>query len=112
MAVLLGAVGVPHYTKDGKLFTGPTHKDASGRLMTGRTHTANSQFLFHNKSGIGGVSNKRFNFTTLNNKKELLFYLSSKGYSDFEVDVIEFDISKRMKYPIKISKVNNFLKSL
>ena len=62
--------------------------------------------------GIGATSNKRFNYTTLNNKKELLLYLSSKGYSDFEVDVIEFDITNRMKYPIKISKVNNFLKSL
>jgi len=39
--------GVPHYTKDGKLYTGPTHKDASGRLMTGATHTADSEYLYH-----------------------------------------------------------------
>jgi hypothetical protein len=41
------AEGVPHYTKDGKLYEGPTHKDASGRLMTGATHTADSEYLYH-----------------------------------------------------------------
>jgi len=39
--------GVPHYTKDGKLYEGPTHKDAEGRLMTGETHSADSEFLYH-----------------------------------------------------------------
>ena len=41
------AVGVPHYTKDGKLYEGPTHKDASGRLMTGAEHTEDSEYLYH-----------------------------------------------------------------
>ena len=41
------AEGVPHYTKDGELYTGPTHKDASGRLMTGEVHTEDSEFLYH-----------------------------------------------------------------
>jgi hypothetical protein len=39
--------GVPHYTKDGKLYDGPTHKDASGKLMTGDTHTSKSEYLSH-----------------------------------------------------------------
>jgi hypothetical protein len=39
--------GVAHYTEDGKLWEGPTHKDASGRLMTGEVHTADSKFLYH-----------------------------------------------------------------
>ena len=39
--------GVPHYTKDGKLYNGPTHKNAEGRLMTGATHTADSEYLYH-----------------------------------------------------------------
>lgn len=39
--------GVPHYTKDGKLYEGPTHRDASGRLMTGATHTKDSEYLYH-----------------------------------------------------------------
>lgn len=39
--------GVPHYTADGKLWTGPTHMDASGRLMTGATHTEESEYLYH-----------------------------------------------------------------
>jgi hypothetical protein len=41
------AVGLPHYTKDGKLYEGPTHKDASGRLMTGAVHTEDSEYLYH-----------------------------------------------------------------
>jgi len=55
MATFLGAIGVPHYTKDGKLYTGEMHKDASGRLMTGKFHTANSRFLFHTKYGVDGI---------------------------------------------------------
>jgi hypothetical protein len=41
------AVGVPHYTADGKLYIGPTHKDADGRLMTGAEHTEESEYLYH-----------------------------------------------------------------
>lgn len=64
--IMIGAIGVPHYTKDGRLYTDEMHKDASGRLMTGKTHNANSQFLFHNRNGIGAV--KQSFYTT----KELL----------------------------------------
>jgi hypothetical protein len=39
--------GVPHYTKDGKLYNGPTHKDANGRLMTGAVHSEDSEYLYH-----------------------------------------------------------------
>ena len=39
--------GVPHYTKDGKLYEGPTHKDSEGRLMTGETHSEGSEYLYH-----------------------------------------------------------------
>jgi hypothetical protein len=40
-------VGVPHYTKDGKLYEGPYHKDANGRLMTGKVHNEDSEYLYH-----------------------------------------------------------------
>jgi hypothetical protein len=43
------ALGVKHYTKDGKEYKGPMHKDASGKLMTGKTHTKDSKFLTHSK---------------------------------------------------------------
>jgi hypothetical protein len=52
--------GVPHYTKDGKLYTGPTHKGPDGRLMTGAVHTEDSEYLYHEDElgydvgGIGG----------------------------------------------------------
>ena len=38
--------GVPHYTADGKLWEGPTHKH-NGRLMTGETHSEDSEYLYH-----------------------------------------------------------------
>jgi hypothetical protein len=41
------AVDMPHYTADGVLYEGPTHKDASGRLMTGAVHTEDSEYLYH-----------------------------------------------------------------
>lgn len=40
------AVGVPHYTKDGELYEGPTHEH-NGRLMTGAVHTDDSEYLYH-----------------------------------------------------------------
>ena len=52
MNTFLGAIDVPHYTKDGTLYTGATHKDAMGRLMTGKFHTQESQFLFQNRNGV------------------------------------------------------------
>ena len=39
--------GVPHYTKDGLVFTGATHKMADGSLHTGSSHNASSRRLFH-----------------------------------------------------------------
>lgn len=38
--------GVPHFTKDGKLYEGPTH-EMNGKLMTGATHTDESELLYH-----------------------------------------------------------------
>jgi hypothetical protein len=38
--------GVPHYTIDGKLYEGPTHKH-NDRLMTGEVHTDDSEYLYH-----------------------------------------------------------------
>ena len=49
--------GVPHYTEDGKLYEGPTHKDADGRLMTGAVHTEDSVYLYHEEDLDYDVSN-------------------------------------------------------
>jgi hypothetical protein len=38
-----------HYTSDGKIWTGATHKMANGKLHTGKTHTKNSKLLTHKK---------------------------------------------------------------
>lgn len=42
-------IDVPHYTKDGKLYTGPTHLDSSGRIMSGAVHSDESVYLYHMK---------------------------------------------------------------
>jgi len=39
--------GQKHYTKDGKEWTGPTHKMPNGPLMTGDPHNDDSEELFH-----------------------------------------------------------------
>ena len=42
--------GVTHYLKNGKAYTGKTHKHPSGKLMTGAKHTASSKPLSHKKA--------------------------------------------------------------
>jgi len=39
--------GVPHYTKDGKEWSGPMHKMPDGTLMTQNPHNDDSEELFH-----------------------------------------------------------------
>tara|TARA_R110000744_G_scaffold47398_2_gene104372 strand:- start:3579 stop:3722 length:144 start_codon:yes stop_codon:yes gene_type:complete len=43
--------GVSHYKKNGKLYTGKTHK-SGGKLMTGSKHTASSVYLTHIKPRV------------------------------------------------------------
>jgi len=44
----------PHYTKDGKLYTGATHKTGK-TLMTGEKHTKSSKVLTHSKPKTKGI---------------------------------------------------------
>ena len=48
------AMGVKHYSKDGKEYKGAMHKMPDGSLHSGKTHTKSSKPLFH----YGGLSNK------------------------------------------------------
>ena len=41
--------GVKHYTKDGKVWGGNTHKMPNGSLHTNKSHTKTSVKLFHYK---------------------------------------------------------------
>jgi len=50
--------GVPHYTKDGSLFTGANHKMSDGTLHSGKTHTKSSKKLFHMKELPKAVRSK------------------------------------------------------
>jgi hypothetical protein len=49
------AVGVKHFTKDGKEYKGATHT-MGGKIMTGATHTASSKPLVHKKDLPGKKS--------------------------------------------------------
>lgn len=51
------AKGVPHFRKDGSLFTGATHK-MNGELHSGASHTDKSEKLFHLKDLPGKVKRK------------------------------------------------------
>lgn len=39
--------GVNHYTKQGKIWKGGSHKMPNGQVHTGRTHSKTSQKLYH-----------------------------------------------------------------
>jgi hypothetical protein len=41
------AMGVKHYTKDGKEHKGGMHKMPNGQLHSGKTHNKSSQRLYH-----------------------------------------------------------------
>jgi len=42
--------GVKHFTKDNKVWNGPTHKMPDGSLHSGERHGKNSKELAHKKS--------------------------------------------------------------
>jgi|TARA_R110000803_G_scaffold191605_1_gene254293 hypothetical protein len=48
------AMGVKHYSKNGKEHKGSTHKHPDGTLMAGKTMSSTSQKLYH----YGKLSNK------------------------------------------------------
>jgi hypothetical protein len=60
-------VGVPHYTRDGELYEGPTHEH-NGRLMTGEVHTDDSEYLYH--EGEFSFSKVSFDWDTVLTNEE------------------------------------------
>jgi len=74
------AEGMPHYTKDGKLWTGPTHKDADGKLMTGATHTEDSEYLYHH--GEFEESYTDYPKEAIENAKTALRWAEKNGWGD------------------------------
>jgi len=50
--------GVKHYTKDGKEWTGATHKMPNGKLMTQNPHNEDSEELFHKEDLSESVVNE------------------------------------------------------
>ena len=77
-------VGVPHYTKDGKLYEGPTHKDAEGRLMTGAVHSEDSEYLYH-EGEFETYSD--YPDSVKNNAQAVLKYVEENGWGDCGTDV-------------------------
>jgi len=77
-------VGVPHYTKDGKLYEGPTHKDADGRLMTGAVHSEDSEYLYHEGEF---ESYSDYPDSVKNNAQSVLKYVDENGWGSCGTDV-------------------------
>jgi hypothetical protein len=75
------AEDMPHYTKDGKLWTGPTHKDSTGRLMTGATHTKDSEYLYH-EGEYAEESYNDYPKEASENAKIALNYAEKNGWGD------------------------------
>jgi hypothetical protein len=99
--------GVPHYTKDGKLYDGPTHKDASGKLMTGDTHTSKSEYLSH-KEDLNELRQGLFNYLKqqLPNTpeyvvKDMLYPSIKTANNAGEIDQEYIDQFKNIKWVVK-----------
>lgn len=75
--------GEPHYTKDGKEYTGLTHKDATGRLMTGATHTKDSEYLYHkDELPVELESYNDYPIQATENAKIAIRYAEENGWGD------------------------------
>lgn len=68
-----------HYTKEGVLYSGPTHKDANGRLMTGATHTEDSVYLYH-ADEFAEESYNDYPDSVKNNAKAAIKYAEENGW--------------------------------
>ena len=71
--------GVKHYTKNGKKWTGASHKMDNGTLHTGKNHTNSSKPLVHKKDLKKGPF--KMNYSPLQKKKGLDGKACWKGYT-------------------------------
>ena len=110
--------GVKHYTKDGKEWTGATHKMPNGPLMTQNPHSEDSEELFHKDeldemSTTGtGASFKAGNsaaYTTPKAFKKKKKDLNEVSYSDFKRNT---ESSPRQKIARGIRQVNRMIKEI
>ena len=79
------AEDLPHYTAEGVLYEGPTHKDADGRLMTGAVHSADSVYLYH--EGEFAESYSDYPDAVKNNAKAALKYVEDNGWGSCGTEV-------------------------
>jgi hypothetical protein len=99
--------GVPHYTKDGKLYDGPTHKDASGKLMTGDTHTSKSEYLSHKedlnelRQGLLNYLKQQLPNTPEYVVKDMLYPSIKTANNAGEIDQEYIDQFKNIKWVVK-----------
>tara|TARA_B100001093_G_scaffold141901_1_gene134404 strand:- start:64 stop:612 length:549 start_codon:yes stop_codon:yes gene_type:complete len=111
--------GVKHYTKDGKEWTGATHKMPNGRLMTQNPHNKDSEELFHkdeldemNTTGTGAsfqAGNSAAYATPKAFKKKRKKDLNEVSYSDFKRNT---ESSPRQKIARGIRQVNRMIKEI
>ena len=110
--------GVKHYTKDGKEWTGATHKMPNGSLMTQNPHNEDSEELFHkdeldemNVTGTGASFNAGTGaaYATPKAFKKKKKDLNEVSYSDFKRNT---ESSPRQKIARGIRQVNKMIKEI
>ena len=102
--------GVKHYTKDGKEWTGATHKMPNGRLMTQNPHSEDSEELFHKDeldemSTTASVPGYLTPFAFKKKKKKV----NEVSYGDFKRNT---ESSPRQKIAKGIRQVNRMIKEI
>ena len=103
--------GVKHYTKDGKEWTGATHKMPNGPLMTQNPHSEDSEELFHKDEldEMNTTASAPGYSTPFAFKKKKKKEVNEVSYGDFKRNT---ESSPRQKIAKGIRQVNKMIKEI
>ena len=103
--------GVKHYTKDGKEWTGATHKMPNGPLMTQNPHSEDSEELFHKDEldEMSTTASAPGYSTPFAFKKKKKKGVNEVSYGDFKRNT---ESSPRQKIAKGIRQVNKMIKEI
>ena len=90
--------GVKHYTKDGKEWTGPTHKMPNGTLMTQNPHSDDSEKLFHKEELDESVNEAKYDIGMARKGNGLTIYNKAEEENGDYKNVALIDNKGKVKY--------------
>ena len=90
--------GVKHYTKDGKEWTGPTHKMPNGTLMTQNPHSDDSEKLFHKEELDESVNEAKYDIGMARKGNGLTIYNKAEEENGDYKNVALIDNKGKIKY--------------